>query len=186
SKADYERAADISRKFSGKVFRDRVQANWLPGNTSLWYEVKTGAETKEFVSMNAITGERKVLERAPVEAKREAANAGESPRASRRTGSDTSLTFFNRTAGEVEIFWLSTDSNRVSYGKLAPGAQREQHTFAGHAWVAVDTAGKTVASFEASERGTEAVISGSSAANSSTNRTGRARGNFGGTTGNGN
>src|SRR5436190_913688 len=186
SKADYERAGDISRKFSGKVFRDRVQANWLPGNTSLWYEVKTGADTKEFVSVNAITGERKVLERAPVEAKKEAASAGESPRASRRTGSDTSLTFINRTSGEVEIFWLSTDGNRVSYGKLAPGAQREQHTFAGHAWVAVDASGKTMASFEATERGADAIISGSSPSNTSTNRTGRARGNFGGTTGNGN
>ena len=187
SKADYERAADLSRRFSGKVFRERVQANWLPGNTSLWYEVKTGRDSSEFISVNAITGERKVLERAPVDAKKEAASTGETPRASRRTGSDTSLTFINRTAGEVEIFWLSTDGNRVSYGKLAPGTQREQHTFAGHAWVAVDAAGKTVASFEASERGREAVISeNGSSVNTSTNRIGRARGNSAGTTGSGN
>jgi dipeptidyl-peptidase 4 len=186
SKADYVRATNLSRMFSGKVFRDRVQANWLPGNTAFWYEAKTGRDTKEFISVNAITGERKVLERAPVEARKEAANTGETPRASRRTGSDTSLTFINRTASEVEIFWLSTDGNRVSYGKLAPGAQREQHTFAGHAWVAVDASGKTVASFEATERGTDAIISSSGATNTSTNNTGRARGNFGGTTGNGN
>src|SRR6187455_2373217 len=51
SKADYERAAELSRKFSGKVLRDRVQANWLPGNTSLWYEVKTGRDAKEFISV---------------------------------------------------------------------------------------------------------------------------------------
>src|SRR4051812_47802505 len=69
SKADYERAADLSRKFSTNLFRNRVQVDWLPGNTSLWYEVKTGRDTKEIISVNAITGERKVLQRAPVEAK---------------------------------------------------------------------------------------------------------------------
>src|SRR5678809_1509422 len=66
SKGDYERAANLSRQFAGKVFRDRVQANWLPGNTSFWYEVKTGRDTSEFVLIKAETGERKRLDHAPV------------------------------------------------------------------------------------------------------------------------
>ena len=38
----------------------------------------------------------------------------------------------------TKLFWLNTDGQRTSYGKLAAGARKEQHTFAGHAWIAVD------------------------------------------------
>ena len=38
AKADYERAANLSRQFSGKVFRDRVQANWLPVKFMIWFD----------------------------------------------------------------------------------------------------------------------------------------------------
>lgn len=69
------------------------------------------------------------------------------PRASTRTGGDTQITFVNRTTDAVELFWLSTEGERRSYGKLAPGAQREQHTFAGHIWLAVDAKGETLAAF---------------------------------------
>ena len=176
SKADYERAASLSLRFSGKVFRDRVEAHWWPGHTSFWYEVKTARDTSEFISINAITGERKKLDRAPEARTTNSAAPGETPRASRRTGSDTSLTFINRTPDEVELFWLTTDGARQSYGRLAPGAQREQHTFAGHAWVATDAAGKTLVSFEATERASNAVIT----TNSATAETARPRGNRGG------
>ncbi len=174
SKADYERSANLSRQFSGKVFRDRVQANWLPGNTSFWYEVKTAREASEFIWINALTGERKQLDRAPENSTTSSATNGETPRASRPTGADTSLTFINRTPGEVELFWLTTDGPRQSYGKLAPGAQREQHTFAGHAWLAVDAGGKTLATFEGAEKVSDAVITTNAVA---TTGTGRPRGN---------
>jgi dipeptidyl aminopeptidase/acylaminoacyl peptidase len=80
------------------------------------------------------------------------------PRASRRTGSETSLNFLNRTEGEVELFWLDTGGERRSYGKLAPGAQREQHTFDGHIWLAVNERGRTVAAFEAADKASDAEI----------------------------
>ncbi len=157
SKADYERSANLSRQFSGKVFRDRVRANWEAGNTSFWYEVKMARDASEFIWISALTGERKKLDRAPDNRATNAATSG-TLRAGNRTGSDTSLTFINRTPGEVELFWLTTDGERQSYGKLAPGAQREQHTFAGHAWLAVDAAGKTLATFEGAEKASDAII----------------------------
>ena len=80
------------------------------------------------------------------------------PRASRRTGNETSLTFINRTQGEVELFWLSTEGERRSYGKLAAGERREQSTFAGHVWLAVNERGRTVAAFEATEKSADAEI----------------------------
>src|SRR5688572_28610927 len=59
SRADYERAAGLSRRFQGKVFRDRVEAHWLSNNTQFWYEVRTGTNTHEFVFVDAEKGERR-------------------------------------------------------------------------------------------------------------------------------
>ena len=64
----------------------------------------------------------------------------------------------NRTAAEVELFWVNTDGERQSYGKLNVGAERAQHTFAGHVWLATDATGKTLAVFQAEERNGVAEI----------------------------
>lgn len=80
------------------------------------------------------------------------------PRASTRTGEETSITFLNRTGGEVEIFWLDAEGQRQRYATLAAGGQHDQHTFAGHVWLATDKAtGRTLATFEANEAAAEAV-----------------------------
>jgi dipeptidyl-peptidase 4 len=215
SRADYDRAASLSRRTSGKVFRDRVEAHWLTNNAQFWYEVKTGTETREFVLVDAEKGERKpafdhaklaealikagvqdakpdnlplrnaelksaaelsftangkswradlssysLTERKDVkETNTTVLSPDNIPTASRRTGPETSLTFINRTQAEVELFWLNTTGERQSYGKLAAGAQREQHTFAGHVWLAVNERGRTVAGFEAIEKASDAEIS---------------------------
>src|SRR5262249_7084873 len=62
----------------------------------------------------------------------------DAPKASTRTGPESTLTFVNRTPGEVELFWLDSDGERQSYGKLRAGEEREQHTYAGHVWLATD------------------------------------------------
>jgi len=83
------------------------------------------------------------------------------PRASTRTGEETSITFLNRTEGEVEIFWLNPDGERQRYATLAVGGQHDQHTFDGHVWLVADKAtGKTLAVFEATEKAAEAVVDG--------------------------
>ena len=76
---------------------------------------------------------------------------GRIPRASQRTGSDSQITFANRSEGPVEVFWLSTDGERVSYGKVPPGAEHAQHTYSGHVWVVVNQKGETIAAFEAED-----------------------------------
>ena len=80
------------------------------------------------------------------------------PRASRRTGEETTITFINRTGGEAQLFWLDAEGERRGYGRLGPGDTRQQHTFAGHVWLATDSAGKELAIFEADESGTDAEI----------------------------
>jgi dipeptidyl aminopeptidase/acylaminoacyl peptidase len=63
------------------------------------------------------------------------------PRASLRTGDDTIVTFINRTAGTVELFWLDPEGKRRSYGRIRPSGEHQQHTYAGHVWLAVDEKG---------------------------------------------
>jgi dipeptidyl aminopeptidase/acylaminoacyl peptidase len=220
-KADYERANNLRRLTENKVYRDRVEAHWLPGGTSFWYRVKTGADSHEFILVHAEAGDRrrafdhaklaealagaglkdvradrlplddlefKLSENAvefrsggkqwrwnpqtselaeqPSRAPRAlpALSPEDAPRASARTGPETSLTFLNRTAGEVELFWLNTDGQRQSYGKLDAGEERNQHTFAGHVWLAVDAEGRTLAVFQAEERPGRAEIAAGTAA----------------------
>jgi len=85
------------------------------------------------------------------------------PRASERTGPESQLTFVNRTEGDVDLFWLDTSGRRQSYGKLAAGRQREQHTYAGHVWVVVGDGGTVLAVFRAEESPARAVITGKAA-----------------------
>ncbi|HEY2952737.1 MAG TPA: DPP IV N-terminal domain-containing protein, partial [Verrucomicrobiae bacterium] len=91
-----------------------------------------------------------------------ALSALDAPKASTRTGPETSLTFVNRTPGEVELFWLNSDGERQSYGKLRAGEEREQHTYAGHVWLAADDGGQTLAVFQAEEPPARAEITGKS------------------------
>ena len=74
------------------------------------------------------------------------------PRATRRNGPETEVTFVNRTGSEVELFWLDSGGQRRSYGKLAAGEERVQHTFAGHVWEVVGNDERTIAVFEAEEQ----------------------------------
>jgi dipeptidyl aminopeptidase/acylaminoacyl peptidase len=100
---------------------------------------------------------------------------GEVPRASRRTGEESGITFINHSTNAVELFWLDTEGERRSYGKLAAGQSRDQHTFAGHVWLAVDPAGKTLAAFEAQDSSSTVEITDSPARRSADASAGRRR-----------
>ena len=80
------------------------------------------------------------------------------PKASGRTGPETTITFVNRTKADADIFWLDADGERRPYGTVQAGQEREQHTFAGHVWLVTDRQGKVLAAFEATEEPGMAVI----------------------------
>ena len=80
------------------------------------------------------------------------------PRASRGTGPETSITFVNSLQQPLDAFWIDTDGERHSYGKVEPGAEKAQHTFAGHVWLLTDPAKRIVAVFEATEQPGRAVV----------------------------
>ncbi|MCA8940178.1 MAG: DPP IV N-terminal domain-containing protein, partial [Planctomycetes bacterium] len=68
-------------------------------------------------------------------------------RRSGRQGGETRIVFVNQSATEVEVFWVNTDGQVRSYGKVAVGGSHSQHTFAGHLWLVRDAAGKDIAYF---------------------------------------
>lgn len=82
------------------------------------------------------------------------------PRPSRRTGPESEVRFVNRLDEAVSIFWLDDQGARRPYGKIEPGAQRVQHTYAGHCWLAADGRGEVLAVFEAASRPDVAIIDG--------------------------
>lgn len=83
------------------------------------------------------------------------------PRPSRRTGPETQITFDNRLAQTVEVFWMDAEGNRQSYGNVQPGTRNDQHTFGGHIWLVANERGDTLGVFEATDIPGVAVIDGS-------------------------
>jgi dipeptidyl aminopeptidase/acylaminoacyl peptidase len=73
------------------------------------------------------------------------------PRAGRPRGDETELVVVNRTAGPIELIWMSTDGDRQSYGTIEAGATKRQHTFGGHQWLVLDREGKELARIEATD-----------------------------------
>lgn len=88
-----------------------------------------------------------------------AIHPADAPRSSSRNGPETEIYFVNKTKHDVELFWLESNGSRRSYGKLAAGAERSQHTFAGHVWLVLDNDRPLVA-FVAEEGADSAVITG--------------------------
>ena len=78
--------------------------------------------------------------------------------ASTRTGQETSITFINRTKNDVKIYWLDSEGQRRHYATIHTDQTHQQHTFAGHAWLVTDDAGKTLAVFAATEEAADALI----------------------------
>ena len=77
-----------------------------------------------------------------------------------QTGADTEISFENKTASTMEIFWISGDGPRTSYGKIGPGARKDQHTFGGHRWAVVNDKGEELGIYEATDRLAVFVIDG--------------------------
>jgi dipeptidyl aminopeptidase/acylaminoacyl peptidase len=78
--------------------------------------------------------------------------------ASARTGEETSITFINRTKNDVKVYWLDSEGQRRHYATIHTDQTHQQHTFAGHAWLVTDDAGKRLAVFVATEEAADAVI----------------------------
>ena len=57
TRADYRRSAELRKRFSGKVFRDRIRLKWFADDRGGWYRVDLGDGKREFVLVDV--GRRK-------------------------------------------------------------------------------------------------------------------------------
>ncbi|MEQ1826992.1 MAG: DPP IV N-terminal domain-containing protein, partial [Pirellula sp.] len=78
----------------------------------------------------------------------------------RANGGETSITFENRTKSPVEIFWLSGDGSKQSYGKIDAGSSKDQHTFSGHRWQIVNAQGEILGEVTAQDSPSNIVVDG--------------------------
>jgi len=58
TRSDYERAMGLRDATANKVFKDRVTARWLEGNTRFWYRNDLADGKREFVMVDAEAGTR--------------------------------------------------------------------------------------------------------------------------------
>jgi dipeptidyl aminopeptidase/acylaminoacyl peptidase len=86
--------------------------------------------------------------------------ADDRPRPTRRTGEETTITFVNRTQGDVTAYWMMPEGERRRYATVQAGEQFQQHTYAGHVWLVTDSRGRTLGVFEAVEGGGDVVVNG--------------------------
>lgn len=82
------------------------------------------------------------------------------PVKSEQNGPETYITFVNSTNQPVELHWIDWSGERRSYGKVAPGKEHEQHTFAMHVWEVTDETGNFLTAFVGAETHTRAEITG--------------------------
>ena len=82
----------------------------------------------------------------------------------RGSGASTGILFVNRSGQEAELFWREGPQQRRSYGRLAAGERRWQHTFAGHAWTVTGAGGAELGRFVGAEQPGVAVIEDAAAA----------------------
>ncbi|MDP6443116.1 MAG: prolyl oligopeptidase family serine peptidase [Pirellulaceae bacterium] len=80
--------------------------------------------------------------------------------ASPSSDDDTHVVFVNRSKGVVELLWIDSNGRRRSYGRLEPGKEKEQHTFAGHLWEVVDKDRNILKVFAAPTDRTRVAITG--------------------------
>ncbi len=204
--------ARVEAQEDGRVWRAELEPHWFENGARFWYRNDAPAGAREFVVVDARTGERRPAfdhdavaralgeparaEALPVEELEFSADGAsvelrgaerawswsfergelraldpengvatglpplKALRASRGGGRDSAILFRNRTEEAVELCWVDPAGKRRSYGELAPGAERRQHTFARHVWLVVDAAGEPLAAFEAAARERVAEIDG--------------------------
>lgn len=82
-----------------------------------------------------------------------------------RSDNPSAILFVNRTASDLQLFWLDFDGHRRPYGTVGKAEPFRRTTYATHAWLLADASGKALGIFVAGEKesiaeiGTNAVSS---------------------------
>lgn len=158
-------AAAFVKQTENRVYRDRVEPQWLPDGKAFWYRVQTGPQREEFVLIEAGTGARKTAANLaglglPAEAPLATSKQRIVMRKSARTGVSSGLVFVNQLASEVRLDWINPAGEHVSYGSVKPGEERKQQSFDGHVWLLTRSSGERLAVIEVGPTVRTVVIDG--------------------------
>ena len=80
------------------------------------------------------------------------------PRKSIDRGGDVELHVTNELTMAAQLIWIDRSGQPVSYGTIAPGELKVQHTFAGHVWLLQSEDETALAAFEAVDGTNEIVV----------------------------
>lgn len=150
---EHRAAAETLSRWRGAVTAFDPEANWLPDG-SVWFTHGRGQD-REYVVVTADGDVRR--DRDP-----EALGLTPQPRTlepssrvgrSRSGGRACEVVFENALTEPVELFWVTTDGGRRSYGTIAPQARRAQGTYAGHVFVAQAADGQPAGIFAVARGG---------------------------------
>lgn len=141
-----------------RVYKDRITPHWFANNTKFWYRNDLAGGKSEFIVIDAATGGRERLDKAPAESDAGDLRAELQLRPSARTGAETTIAFQNKRGQPVELFWIDPEGERKSYGKIDANARREINTYEGHVWLVATESGDRLGVFEADPSSATAVI----------------------------
>ncbi len=147
----------VARKMGVAVDATRLPIDGLEFNDDASRIILIGAKRWEWISQTEELNETKeTLTPTPGSESRADLNL------SRQThnGEETSISFENKSTDFVEMFWISQDGVRTSYGKINAGTTKEQHTFGGHQWVIVNKVGEDLLVMKATDNASIVVIDG--------------------------
>jgi dipeptidyl-peptidase-4 len=136
-----------------------LQSLWVDGANRVVEFAAGGKTWRCSLDVYELT-EIEPIDRADAEEGLAAWAPGDAPQRSGQNGPDTEITFINRTDGPIELFWIDPSGNRVSYGRVAAGEQRSQHTFAGHLWGVDNAEGRPLIVYQADETPGVAEVTG--------------------------
>ena len=84
---------------------------------------------------------------------------------SERSDNPTAILFVNRTGANLQLFWLDFEGQRQPYGAIGTAEPFRRTTYATHAWLVADAAGRALGLFVADEKeGVAEIGSGTNAA----------------------
>ncbi|HUS36697.1 MAG TPA: DPP IV N-terminal domain-containing protein, partial [Verrucomicrobiae bacterium] len=150
-----------------RLYKDRITPHWFADNTKFWYRNDLPGGQREFIVIDAATGARERVDKAPETDGENGLRADLAVRPSLKTGAETRIDFQNKRSQPIELFWIDPSGERKSYGRVGAGSQREINTFEGHVWLVTSDSGESLGVYEAEQNAATAVIDDSLPNNSS-------------------
>ena len=127
-------------------FEDGVRrfptVHWLPDESGVWWLEDTTADLPRIVSLDGKTGDRRFLSSQPT------LRPLRHRRCSSSGGKAAQITLENYLLTTVELYWINSSGELISYGEIDAGHRKQIDTHEGHIWLS-RSAGEHVGIFEA-------------------------------------